>query len=141
LVDREVVPAQRPSGAVHGRERRPQLMRGRRDELRLELIEAARLRDVAECVNGAAEEVHAHHREPALSIRRLEWNGFLMPRIRCALDRDSLGDLLPVGENVRRRTMKHGARSESRHSLGGWVPQLNYPWAVEKEDAVRHECE
>src|SRR4029453_337487 len=51
-VEREVVPPQRLRRAVYGRERRAQLMRGRRDELRLELLEVVLLGDVAEAVDG-----------------------------------------------------------------------------------------
>ena len=67
LVEREVVAAQGLRRAVHGRERRAQLVRGRRDELGLELVEPVRLGDVPERVDRPAEERDAGDRDPALA--------------------------------------------------------------------------
>ena len=51
LVEREVVPTERQYRAVHGRQRRAQLMRSGGDELSLELVEPVLFGDVMQRVD------------------------------------------------------------------------------------------
>ena len=72
VVEVDVLAAQRHGGAVNGRERRAQLVRDRRDELALQLLDAALLGQVAQRVDGAVGELDGGDGDPELSVAELE---------------------------------------------------------------------
>ena len=63
----DVVTPQRADGAVDGRERRAQLVRGGGDEVAARLLERVLLGHVLQRVDGAVAELDARDRHPALA--------------------------------------------------------------------------
>ena len=59
-------------GSIYSGERRAQLMRGRGDEVGLQLLELAALRHVAEGIDRPAEKLDARDRDPPLSVLYLD---------------------------------------------------------------------
>jgi hypothetical protein len=72
LVERHVLAPQRHRRAVDRGERRPQLVRHRRDELGAHRLERALLGLVAEGVDDAVRDDHAVDREPELASAEVE---------------------------------------------------------------------
>src|SRR5918999_830883 len=138
LVEDEVVPAQGLSGSVHGRERRAQLVGGGGDELGLELVEPPLLGDVAEGVDGPAEELDARDRDPALALPGFDRHGLRGPGLPRGDDGDALGEPLPAGHRFGRGMADHGRGGGSGDHLPGRIPEPDDAATIEEEDAVAH---
>ncbi len=137
LVEREVVAAQRLGGAVDGRERRAELVRGGGDELGLQLLEPARLGEVPEREHRPVEELDPGHGDPALAVLRLERDGLRLHRLGPA-DGDPFRHALPVGDDVCGLRADHRAGFEARDRLHRRVPEADDSAPVDEEDAVGH---
>ena len=136
LVEREVVTAERLRRAVDGRERRSQLMRRSRNELRLQLVEPMRVGDVAESVDRAAEERDARDRDPPLSGLRLERQRLCRQRLARRANRNALGDSLPPRDRFANGAAEHRLGREAGDRLGHRVPQADDSGAIEQEHAI-----
>ena len=125
LVEGEVVAAERLGRAVDSRERRSELVRGRGDEVRLQLLEPARVGDVAERVDDAAEEVDAGDRDPALAAHGLQREGLGLHRLGGRADGDAVGKPLPACDRVAGGPAQHLVGREAGDRLGGRVPEAD----------------
>ena len=137
LVEREVVPEQRLRRAVDGGQRRAQLVRGGGDEVGLDLLEPARVGQVAERVDRAAEEAHPGDRDPAFAARGLDRDqDLVVARVGRRGDGNALDGGLPAGDRLGRGVADDVAGGDERDRLGGGVPEPHDADAVEQQDAV-----
>ena len=128
---------QRLRGAVDGSQRRAQLVRGRGDEVGLDLLEPARVGQVAERVDRAAEETHAGDRDPALATRGLDRDqDLVVARVGRRGDGNALDGGLPAGDRLGRGVADDVGGGDERDRLGRRVPQPDDADAVEQQDAV-----
>ncbi len=126
------VPTERHRRAVHGRERRPQLVGHGRHELVLEVAEAALRGDVAEGVDGSFREAHARDQQPELAPADLERQRLgLGVAGREVRDRHGVLDLRPAANRLGGAAPGHLAGGEPRDRLGGLVPEPDDAEAVE----------
>jgi hypothetical protein len=135
LVQGEIVPPQRLGGAVDGGQRGAQLVRGRGDELRLQLLEPPCLGEVAKGVHRSVEELHSRDGDPALPVLRLEWHGLRLHGLGSA-HRDPIGQCLPLGDDLRRLGTHHRLGVEARDRLHRRIPESDGASPVDEEDAV-----
>ena len=125
------------SRPVNRGEWRPQLVRGRGDEVGLDLLELAHVGEVAERVDRAPEEANARDRDPALAATRLDRNDdFLVTGIGRVGDRDAVDRVAPTGNRLNRGVAEDGLGVDGRGRLRGGVPEPDDPAPVEEEDAV-----
>ena len=137
LLGRDLLPAQqRLSRAVDRGHRRAQLVRDRRDEVRLFLLEPGFRRDVAERVDDAVCDPDGDEREPEVTAadldRKRQRSGHRVLR----------GDLDAVGERGRGRDDVHElppqnlVGREPGDERGGGVPEPDDSLLVDEEDPV-----
>ena len=136
--ERVVALDKRHRGAVDRRERGPQLVRDRRDEVAPDLLEGALLGQVAEGVDGALGQADAGDREPELAPADLDRERLRAPRGRGRLgsDGDPRGQLPPARDDPVGIAAEHAARGKAGDRLGGRIPEPDDPVAVDHEDAV-----
>ncbi len=116
--------------AVDRGERRPQLVRDRRNELRLDLLERALFGQVPERVHRSLLEADAGAGDPELTAAELDRHRLGVDQLaRLARDGDPRRDLVPAIDDVRDRPAEHiglrqaGDRGRGRCSRGGWLPR------------------
>ena len=129
-------PAQRLGGAVDSGHRRPQLVRDRRDEVGLLLLQPALARHVAERVHHTRDSAHRDERQPEIVAADLDRQRH---RARAAVrlgDRDRRCQRRPAGQVVCERPAADVAGGQPGHRLGGAIPEPDDSVAVEQEDAV-----
>ncbi len=105
LLDRDVAAPQGHRRAVDRGERRAELVRHGRDEVRLHLLHGPLVGDVAERVHGAAREADGGDRQPpllALHLHRQRLRARGAARLRLGRDRDPGLERLPVAAAARR---------------------------------------
>src|SRR5207244_2843078 len=137
LVQREVVAQQRLRGAVNRGQRRAQLVRSGGDEVGLDLLEPAHVGQVAECVDGAAEEADARDRDPALAAGGIDGDrDLVVAGVRRRQYWHLVGRVLPARDRVDRSTADHALRLDRGDRLGGGVPEADHAVAVEQQDRV-----
>ncbi len=134
LVDaeRDVVAPQRHRRAVDRGERSAKLVRDRRDEVALQLLDGPLLGEIPERVHRALRELGGGEREPELPAGPLERERLL-----------PLGRLLerPRAEHVRRARPRDHALRETRDALGRRIPEPDDAVPVDEEDTVADELE
>ena len=128
---------ERLRGAVDGRHRRPQLVRDRRDEVALLLVEAALARQVAERIDDAVR-LPARRRtratDPGLRPRPGASSSAPTP---CLGDRDPLGERVPVAEgSAAGRSQGVARRRTPGDQRRGAVPEADDAVGVDEEDPV-----
>ncbi len=137
LVEHDVSPSQRHCRAVHRGERRPELVRRRGDELRLQSLDFPFLGQVAERVDGSLREAHARDREPELTTADLDRQSLRAGRrARDARDRHEPADFLPDGHDFGDRAAEHVPRGKTGDGLCCGVPVADDVSIVDEEDAV-----
>ena len=124
--------------AVDGGERRAELVRDGRDEVRLERAQALLLGHVAERVHAPLLEADAGERQPQLASAELDRGG-ARRRLRDGrpgAHRHELLDLLPVRQHAIERQPGRGVLGDARDRRGGRVPVLDDAAAVDEHDAL-----
>jgi hypothetical protein len=134
----DVVAEQRLRCAVHRGERRPELVRDGRDEIRLQLLQATFLGEVVERVHGAFGEADGSDREPELAPAEVDRDS---RRPRARRDRLPHGakrvrDGGPRRDRLVERPTYHGVALQSGDRLGGRIPELHDPRVVDEDDAI-----
>ena len=128
---------QRLGGAVDRRQRRPQLVRGGRDEARLQLLELPDIGHVSERVDRPAEELDPSDGNPALSSLGLDRNDDLgVSRIGRRSDRHRIDSFLPTGDRIGGGPPDDVSGADRSDPLGGGVPKTDGAAAIEEQDAV-----
>ena len=136
-VELDVRAAERLRRAVDRGERRPQLVRDRRDEFRLDLLERALLGQVPERVDRPFLEADPGAGDPELSAVELDRHGLGVHQLaRLARDGDPRRDLVPAFDDVRDRLAEHIGFRQAGDRRGRGVPEANDPLAVDEDDAV-----
>src|SRR5215213_7971563 len=143
-LERQVVAPEREGRAVDGRQRRPQLVRHGRDEVALELLDAAFLSHVAKRVDRAGLELDRRHGEPQLPSLDLDRHG-LGPRAsavtRGASDGHASAHVRPAADGLVGTAPYDIGGSQTGDRLRSRVPESDDPGRVDEENAVGDELE
>src|SRR5439155_2515439 len=132
LAERYVLAAKRERGAVDGGERRAQLVRHGRDEVRLESLDGPLGGEVTEREDRSVLETHGGDRQPELAAVDLDW---LRLRAQRAGLRE-VSDLRPGREDVVGAATERLGGRESGHVLDRRIPETDDPVPFDEYDTV-----